>query len=181
MMDFNSFNSRAIADEGRPLHFTHPDTGEPLWDDGGPQFDELGQELPRSRPCLVYVLGTEGKLAQAIAREAAKLPALPDDATLEDYHARLCATASQLVTGFDNIDRGNRPATTADADWVLNLNLANPAHRGAGRSFVEQILKFSGSRGEYLGKSDASLSRPPARLAGKTQGRKAGTARAAKT
>lgn len=180
-MDFNSFDSRTAADEGRPLHFTHPDTGELLWDDGGPQFDEAGNELPRSRPCIAHVLGTEGRRAQEIGRETAKLPALPDEATLEDYHARLCATARQLVTGFDNIDRGERPATAADVDWVLGLNLANPAHRGKGRSFVEQILTFSGSRGHYLGKSGAASSEPPSKSGGKTRAPKAGSARARKT
>lgn len=180
-MDFTSFDSRSVADEGRPLHLRHPATGDLLWDDDGPHQGDDGAELPRERPCLVYVLGTEGRTAQEAFREAAKLPKLADDAAMEDYHARLCITARKLIVGFENVDRGERAATAQDADWFLALNVSNPVARGKGRSFAEQVLAFSGDRNAYLGKPDASLSAPRSRSAGKTPARKAGNKRAAKT
>ncbi|WP_313349384.1 hypothetical protein [Paracoccus sp. (in: a-proteobacteria)] len=166
-MDFTSFDSRSVADEGRPLHLKHPATGEPLFDG--------------EAPCVVHVLGTEGRIAQEAFRDAAKLPKLADDTTMEEYHARLCITARKLIVGFANVDRGDRPATPADADWFLGLNMTNPVSRGKGRSFAEQVLAFSGDRGEYLGKPEASLSGRPARSAGKTPGPRGGRKPAAKT
>lgn len=141
-MDFSQFDSRSAADEGRPLHICHPATGEPMQNEDG-------------TPCLVHVLGMEGRIAQAAAKEAAKLPKLSDDATVEEWHERLCLTAEKLITGFAGVRRGDRPATAADARWFLDLQMANPMERGEGRSFVEQVLRFSGSRGEYLGKPGA--------------------------
>lgn len=145
-MDFTQLDSRSAADEGRPLHITHPGTGEPMMDG--------------DTPCIVYVLGTEGRIAQGIAKEAAKLPKLAEDATMEDWHERLCQTAERLITRFSGIDRGDRPATRQDAAWFLNLNLANPANLGKGRSFVEQVLRFSGDRSAYLGKPGAVSASP---------------------
>lgn len=170
-MDFNGFDSRSVADEGRPLHLTSPGTGALLWDDGGPADPENPDE-GRSKPCIVFVYGFEGKVAQDASREAAKLPKLADDATTEDYHERLCFTARKLIAGFDNVDRGNRPATVGDADWFLGLNLSNPMLKGRGRSFAEQVLAFAGDRGAYLGKPGAALSEPPSKSAGKTRSSK---------
>lgn len=155
-MDFSAFDTRSAADEGRPLHLDHPVTGEKMMDG--------------DRPCIVTVLGMEGRIAQAAAKEAAKLPKLADDATIEDYHARLCLTAEKLVTGFSGVDRGDRPADRSDVRWFLDLQMANPAQGGRGRSFVEQVLRFSGDRAAYLGKPDAALSGPRSNSAGKTPG-----------
>ncbi|MFC3169221.1 hypothetical protein [Paracoccus fontiphilus] len=180
-MDFTSFDSRSVADEGRPLHLRHPSTGELLWDDQGPHLDDDGAEVPREKPCLVYVLGTEGRVAQEAFREAAKLPKLPDDATMQDYHDRLCVTARKLVVGFENVDRNTRAATMADVDWFLALNVSNPVARGKGRSFAEQVLAFSNDRSAFLGKPEASSSAPRSRSAGRTPALKAGRKRAGKT
>ncbi|MFD2439737.1 hypothetical protein ACFSS8_05955 [Paracoccus kondratievae] len=163
-MDFTAFDSRTVADEGRPLHLRHPATGELLWDDGGPADPENPDE-GRSRPCIVYVLGTEGRIAQEAFREAAKLPKLGEDATQEDYHERLCVTARKLIVGFENVDRGDRPATAADTDWFLGLNISNPL-RGKGRSFAEQVLAFAGDRGPiWESPRPACPGRAPDRLA----------------
>lgn len=156
-MDFNSFDSRSVADEGRPLHLKHPATGEPIFDG--------------DKPCIVHVRRTEGRIAQEAFREAAKLDKLPEDATQADYHERLCVTARKLIIGFENVDRSDRAATAADADWFLGLNISNPM-RGKGRSFAEQVLTFAGDRGEYLGKPVAASSPPRTKSAGKTRGPK---------
>lgn len=167
-MDFSQFDSRSAADEGRPMHVAHPATGAPMLNDDG-------------TPCLVHVLGVEGKIAQAAFKAAAKMEKLPDDASIEEWHERLCLTAEKLITGFTNIDRGDRPATKADVRWFLDLQMANPMERGQGKSFVEQVLRFSGSRGEYLGKSAAASSEPRSNSAGKGQPRKTGRKPARKT
>lgn len=164
-MDFTSFDSRSVADEGRPLHLRHPATGALLWDDDGPADPDKPDE-GRERPCLVYVLGAEGRIAQGVFREVGKLEKLPDGATQEDYHARLCITARQLIVGFENIERGDRPATVSDTDWFLALNISNPM-RGAGRSFAEQVLAFTGDRGQFLGKPVAASSEPRRKSAGR--------------
>lgn len=177
-MDFNSFDSRSVADEGRPLHLTNPGTGALLWDDEGPS-DPDNPDKGRSNPCTVYVYGAEGRIAQEAFRETAKLPKLADVATQAEYHERLCETARKLIAGFENVERGDRPAGVADADWFLGLNISNPA-RGKGRSFAEQVLAFSGSRGEYLGKPAAASSEPRTRSAGKTRAAKVGNGHAAK-
>lgn len=177
-MDFTNFDSRVVADEGRPLHLRHPATDELLYDDDGPQYDADGGEVPRERPCVVHVLGTEGRVAQEAFREAAKLPKLPEDATQADYHERLCVTARKLIVGFNGVERGDRPATAADADWFLGLNISNPL-RGKGRSFAEQVLAFAADRGSYLGKPAASSSQPRSRSAGKTPSSKTRAAREA--
>ena len=166
-MDFTQFDSRSAADEGRPLHIKHPATGEPMQNEDG-------------TPCLVFVLGIEGRIAQAAAKDAAKLDKLPDDATTEEWHERLCLTAEKLITGFTGINRGQQPATRADARWFLDLQMANPLSRGKGRSFVEQVLQFSGDRASYLGKPEAASSVPPSKSGGKTRARTAGKRPAAK-
>lgn len=166
-MDFSQFDSRGAADEGRPLHIKHPGTGELMANEDG-------------SPCIVHVLGIEGRIAQAAAKDAAKLPKLSDDATVEDYHERLCQTAERLVTGFAGVSRGDKAATKADVRWFLDLQMANPLERGYGRSFVEQVLQFSGTRASYLGKFEAASSEPPSKSAGKALGRTVGKKRAAK-
>lgn len=165
-MDLSQFNSRANADEARPLHLRHPATGELLMD---------GEE-----PSLVFVLGNEGRIAQSVAREVNKLEPLGDDATKEDVHGRLCATASQLITGFSGLYRNGRPLTKDDIEWFLWLNMSDPFERG-GLSFAQQVLSFSGSRANYLGKSGAALSEPPSKSAGKTQRPTNGQKREAKS
>lgn len=167
-MDFNQFDSRSAADEGRPMLVTHPATGAFMTNEDGTH-------------CLVHVLGIEGRIAQAAGKEAAKLPKLGEDATIEEWHERLCMSAEKLITGFSGINRGSAPATKADVRWFLDLQMANPLDRGAGRSFVEQVLRFSGSRAEYLGKPDAASSEPPIKSGGKMQRQKTGTGHAAKT
>lgn len=165
-MDLTSLDSRTAADEGRPLHLKHPVTGEPMMDG--------------ENPSVVYVLGAEGKMAQQIAREVIAMPKLTD-AAAEDLHERLCASAERLITGFSGLYRAGRPLNMADVTWFLRLQIANPLGSTRGLSFVEQVLNFSGSRAEYLGKPDAASSEPQPKSAGRTQRQKTGTGHAAKT
>lgn len=135
-MDFSQFDSRTAAETPRALHLIHPATGEPLFDG--------------KKPCEVLVIGAESREAQAAIRKAqkAKLKG-DDDKSLEDVHAGLVAAARPLIKGFNNVARGDRPATAEDAEWFLNLNIITG--RDGERSFVEQVMAFATSRANYLG------------------------------
>ena len=71
------------------------------------------------------------------------------DSTLEDLHADLVKSAVPLISGFENILRGKDPATAADAEWFLNLNILNGQKDDF--SFVVQVFEFASSRANYLG------------------------------
>lgn len=141
-MDFSQFDSRTAAETPRALHLVHPATGEPLY---------AGND--ESKPCEVLVLGTESRSAQAAIRAAqkAKLKGDKDDEreTMEEVQANLVAAAKPLIAGFRNVNRGDVPATSADAEWFLKLNLING--RDGEKAFVEQVMAFATSRANYLG------------------------------
>jgi hypothetical protein len=139
-MDFNSFDSRAAAEKGRDLHLVHPSTGDAILDGG--------------KPCIVIVRGTESREAQAALAKIRKMKLAEeekaDEASLEDMHQRLVETAMPLVIGFNNVNRGDKPAAApADVEWFLNLQLINGVE--GERSFVEQVVNFATKRSNFLG------------------------------
>lgn len=138
-MDFNQFDSRAAADEGRDLHLKHPATGEPLFDDG--------------EPCIVIVRGSEGREVQkemAKLRAAKAAEAKDDDQALIDITARLVDATRPLVVGFKNIYREDKPAKVPDdVDWFLGLQMVNG--QPGEQSFVEQVTGFATRRANFLG------------------------------
>jgi len=116
-MDFNTFDSRAAAEVAGRLHLAHPATGELLYADD-----------KREKPCIVLVLGTEGRTAQEAlrARRKTKLVAAKKDdgrETLDELHAEMVDRAKPLIAGFENVSRGEAPASSADAEWFLNLQM----------------------------------------------------------
>lgn len=142
-MDFSQFDARTAADTARPLHLKNPATGEALFADAD-----------RKMPCTVLVVGTESRAAQAALRAVQKAKLKGDkkadaDQTLEDLHAALVDSAKPLIKGFSNVSRGKEPATLADLDWFLNLQLLNG--RPDEQSFVEQIMSFASTRASFLG------------------------------
>lgn len=141
-MDFTKLDSRAAAEIGAPLHILHPVTGEPMQDDG--------------KPCRVILRGTESRHAQQVARAlnkakraAAEKEGDDDDRALEDMHADLVKMAAPLVVGFENVNRGDKPATAEDAEWFLGLNLFSSP--GNPPSFLEQVMTFAANRANFLG------------------------------
>jgi hypothetical protein len=136
-MDFNQFDSRAAADKPRDLHLRHPVSGELLYDDGKPCIAEiLGAESPRVQSAL-----------KALARAKVKGDAL-------ETHDDLVALAAPLIVGFRNVNRGDKPATAADAAWLLGLQIPNGQDGQA--SFVEQVSQFATDRGNFLGNVSAA-------------------------
>lgn len=149
-MDFSQFDSRAAADEGRPLHLKHPVTGKPL-------YDNADATAPNDKPCRVWVTGSEGREAQKVLREILRSDLKDDDSddamkSMEDQHGRLVRLTGPLITKFENVNRGDAPAAAPDdSEWFLNLQLTNG--RTDEKSFAEQVAEFSTGRGNYLGNS----------------------------
>lgn len=141
-MDFGKFDSRAAAEEGRDLQLEHPATGDLIFDG--------------DKPCIVVVRGTESRDAQKALAKVRKMKMQadngesPDELSLEEMHSRLVETATPLVVGFKNINRGNKPATVPDdIEWFLNLQLINGVE--GEKSFVEQVVNFATKRANFLG------------------------------
>lgn len=140
-MDFTKFDSRAAASKAQDLHLSHPVTGDLLYDDN----DE-------AKPCIVSVLGTESPAAQKAMADVARAKVKgekPGEKTLEEIHKALADSARTLIVGFKNVMRGDKPATVADADWFLNLQLING--QPGEKSFVEQVTDFATKRANFLG------------------------------
>ena len=142
-MDFGKFDSRAAAEQGRDLQLKHPATGELIFDGDA--------------PCIVIVRGTESRDAQKALAKIRKMKMQADgessdtdEISLEDMHSRLVETATPLVVGFKNINRGDKPAKAPDdIEWFLNLQLINGVE--GEKSFVEQVVDFATKRANFLG------------------------------
>ena len=143
-MDFDDFDTRAASSEGAKMHVKQPVTGEPILNEG--------------LPCMVHIRGVESSEAvdevQAIVRAQAKRS--KDDP--RDHHDDLLEMAMPLVLGFENMQRRDpktgksRDLTPSkdDVAWFLNLQRAKNG-RSDQVSFVEQVVKFSSDRANYLG------------------------------
>lgn len=142
-MDFGKFDSRAAAEQGRDLQLKHPAAGELIFDGDA--------------PCIVVVRGTESRDAQKALAKIRKIKmqadgegSETDEISLEDMHSRLVETATPLVVGFKNINRGDKPAKAPDdIEWFLNLQLINGVE--GEKSFVEQVVDFATKRANFLG------------------------------
>lgn len=141
-MDFSKFDSRTAAETPGRLQLKDPASGELLFADA-----------ERRKPCIVLVVGTESRSAQAALRAVQKAKMAEGktetDGTLESVHQALVEGARPLVKGFENIARGERAATLEDLDWFLNLQMINGQQGEV--SFVEQITGFATKRGNFLG------------------------------
>jgi len=141
-MDFSKFDSRAAAETPGRLQLKDPVTGELLFAD-----------TDRKKPCIVLVVGTESRSAQAALRAVQKAKMAEGkteaDGTLESVQQALVEGAKPLIKGFENIARGDRAVTLDDLDWLLNLQMINGQQGEV--SFVEQITGYATKRGNYLG------------------------------
>lgn len=160
-MDFNSFNSRALAETGAEMTIRHPGTGKPI--------------LHGEDPCVVIVRGTESASAQAAlkaARQRRMGEEKPDEAgrSLEDLHSDMVEAALPLILGFRHVSLGGKDLTAADARAFLGLNMINGEQDadGKGLSFVEQILNFAGTRANFLPKPVTGRSSSSGNSAGST-------------
>lgn len=158
-MDFSQFDSRAASDKPRALHIKHPGTGKPIFDN-----DEKGKPDPK-KPCQVLVLGIEGEAGQkaVLASQRARMEESkeraerkPDDpVSISAVHANMVKEIAPLVVGFENINRGDRPAKAPDdVEWFLSLQLVS-GQRGQ-QTFAEQVRAFATDRAAILGNGKAS-------------------------
>lgn len=119
-MDFNKFDSRALAEAGALMTILDANTGEPIMDNG--------------KPCCVRVRGVASKSMQAKMRERQKAAMMkrsakkkskikedPEAQVMEDIHLQLVEGAAPYIIGFENVERGGEPATADDAEWFLDL------------------------------------------------------------
>ena len=116
-MDFSKFDSRAQAEVGSPMQIMDEWTGEPMMDG--------------DKPCMVIVRGASSPTMQAKMRAAQKAALMSKKAkgkdeeaaplVMEDTHNQLCESAAGFIMGFENVSRGDVPATADDAMWFLNL------------------------------------------------------------
>lgn len=164
-MDFNKFNTRAIAETGTPMQIVDPWTGEAMMDG--------------DKPCRVIVRGTASKSMQAKMRAKLKASIMSkkakgDDAeeearVMEDVHNQLCETAAPFIVGFENVMNGDKLATAEDAEWFLDLTFpemgvkldkegntvldkdGSPVFEMTNNPFSKQIGEFAGKQANRLG------------------------------
>jgi hypothetical protein len=116
-MDFNKFDSRAIAETGSPMQIVDEWTGEAMMDG--------------DKPCCVILRGTASASMQAKMRAVQKAAMMSkktkgkdaeDEArVMEDIHNQMVDAAAPFIMGFENVNNGDKPATADDAKWFLNL------------------------------------------------------------
>jgi hypothetical protein len=134
-MDFSIFDSVAAGNNGAWLHLNSPINGEPIWAD-----DE------KTKPCRVKVLGIEGDVGQSIIDRQRK--AMKEGKLEADFEASVKETAV-LVTDFENINRGDRPASAPDdVEWFFRLQRVVGGDKP---SFLEQVRNFSLKRANQMG------------------------------
>lgn len=152
-MDFSTFDQRGRDEAGRAHQILHPDTQEPVFDpDSG-------------AACMVLVRGpTAPSVVRAeVARSRSAMITEEDAAsmTLAEVHERNVEVALPFIAGFQNVNRGDKPATEADAAWFLGMNMPRieKAEDGsfhmANKTFAQQIIDVVLAEREKLGNAPA--------------------------
>lgn len=162
-MDFNKFDSRSRAEAGAPMQILDPITGEPIMDG--------------DKPCRVIVRGVASKSMQAKLREKQKAAMAnkpkegeEDEArVMDDVHRQLCEGAAPFIVGFENVNKGDKPATVDDVEWFLDLSFpemgvkvdadgntitdkdGSPVFEMKNNPFAKQIGEFAGKQANFLG------------------------------
>ncbi len=88
---------------------------------------------------------------------------------MEDVHNQLCEAAAPFIVGFENVNKGDKPATADDAMWFLNLtfpemgvkedadgdNVLNkdgePVFEMTNNPFAKQCSEFASKQANRLG------------------------------
>lgn len=161
-MDFNKFDSRKNAEIGAPMDLLDPWTGKQMTSDG--------------KPCRVIVRGTASKTMQALMRAKQKAAMAShkkgkdDEArVMEDIHNQLCESAAPFIVGFENVMNGDKPATSEDAAWFVDLSFPEmgtkqyvdgndvldqdgaPIYEMKNNPFAKQVGEFAGKQQNHLG------------------------------
>jgi hypothetical protein len=164
-MDFNKFDSRAIAETGSPMQIVDEWTGEAMMDG--------------DKPCSVILRGTASASMQAKMRavqkaamqsKKAKGKDAEDEArVMEDIHNQMVDAAAPFIMGFENVNNGDKPATADDAKWFLNLTFpemgvkededgqpvlnkySEPVYEMKNNPFAKQCSEFASKQANRLG------------------------------
>jgi len=167
-MDFNAnYNSREAAETGTPMQIVDPWSGEPVMDG--------------DKPCRVIVRGTASRSMQAKMRAKQKAAMASKKAkgdkadgdeearVMEDVHMQLCEGAAPFIVGFENVNKGDKPATADDAEWFLDLTFpemgvkldkngetvmdkdGTPQFEMTNNPFAKQVSEFAGKQANRLG------------------------------
>tara|TARA_R110000850_G_scaffold236171_1_gene361011 strand:+ start:660 stop:1169 length:510 start_codon:yes stop_codon:yes gene_type:complete len=164
-MDFNKFDSQAIAEAGTAMQILDEWTNEPMMDG--------------DKPCKVILRGTASASMQAKMRAAQKAAMMSkkakgkddeDDArVMEDVHNQMCEAAAPFIMGFENVNNGDKPATAADAIWFLKLTFPHmgvkedengdpvlnkdddPVYEMKNNPFAKQCSEFASKQANRLG------------------------------
>jgi hypothetical protein len=164
-MDFNKFDSRAIAEAGSPMQILDEWTGAEMMDG--------------DKPCRVILRGTASASMQAKMRAVQKAAMMSkktkgkdaeDEArVMEDIHNQMVDAAAPFIMGFENVNNGDKPATAADAKWFLNLTFpemgvkvddegetvlnkdGEPVYEMSNNPFAKQCSEFASKQANRLG------------------------------
>jgi hypothetical protein len=164
-MDFNKFDSQAIAEAGSAMQILDEWTNEPMMDG--------------DKPCRVILRGTASASMQAKMRAAQKAAMMSKKAkgkdaedearVMEDVHNQMCEAAAPFILGFENVNNGDKPATAADALWFLKLTFPHmgvktdedgepvlnkdgePVFEMSNNTFAKQCSEFSSKQANRLG------------------------------
>ena len=164
-MDFNKFDSQAIAEAGTAMQILDEWTNEPMMDG--------------DKPCKVILRGTASASMQAKMRAAQKAAMMSKKAkgkddedearVMEDVHNQMCEAAAPFIMGFENVNNGDKPATAADALWFLKLTFPHmgvkedesgdpvlnkdddPVYEMKNNPFAKQCSEFASKQANRLG------------------------------
>jgi hypothetical protein len=164
-MDFNKFDSRAIAETGSPMQIVDEWTGAAMMDG--------------DKPCRVILRGTASASMQAKMRAVQKAAMMSKKAkgkddkdearVMEDIHNQMVDAAAPFIMGFENVNNGDKPATADDAKWFLNLTFpemgvkedgdgqpvlnkdGEPVYEMKNNPFAKQCSEFASKQANRLG------------------------------
>lgn len=139
-MDFSQFDSVAASNRGAWMHVNSPITGKPIYADDD-----------KTKPCRVLVYGAEGDIGQRLFAEARADLRNPGEKGEDDgdVFERIIARTKPLIGGFENIHRGDKPASVPDdVEWFLRLQRVVGGDKP---SFAEQVQAFSLRRANIMG------------------------------
>jgi hypothetical protein len=130
------------------------------------------------KPCCVIVRGTASKTMQAKMRlrqrKAVTNKSKKSDGDfqiMEDIHNHLCEGAASFIVGFENVSKGDTPATAADAEWFLDLTFpemglkedadglpvldasGSPEFEMKNNPFAKQVGEYAGKQVNHMGNS----------------------------
>lgn len=147
-MDFAKFDARGKAEAGRAFAICHPETLEPLIEDG--------------KEAKFIVRGNASPSVQEAQKQALVLFAqgADDDTpfTFERLHQTTVDSALVFLAGFENVELNGEPVTMENARAFLNLvfprvvkNDETGKYTVANKTFAVQVLERAAELDAILG------------------------------